>query len=257
MSDAQHTLTRREALLSLAAVTTTAVLEGCVGKPPRTATPPIDTGAPMSHPSVLTGQNTVVPLPFDARAVVGLSERLLVSHHENNYGGAVKNLNRVEQELASIGADTPAFVVAALRERELMFRNSKSLHELYFGNLGGDGRAAGGIANALADAYGSLGRWEEHFRATGLGLGGGSGWVVLALELDTGLLRTIGSGHHTQTLAIAAPLLVMDMYEHAYQIDFGAAAARYVDAFMAAVAWDEVERRYDRAVRAAAVLRGA
>jgi Fe-Mn family superoxide dismutase len=249
---ADHTLTRREALMSLAAVTTV-LLDGCVAG---AATSPVDTKGPMNpSSSVLTGQHTVLPLPFDPRAVPGLSERLLVSHHQNNYAGAVKNLNRVEQELASITTETPPFVVAALRDRELTFRNSKSLHELYFGNLGGDGKCGGSIASALADAYGSLARWEEHFRATGLGLGGGSGWVVLALELDTGMLRTIGSGHHTQSLTAAAPLLIMDMYEHAYQIDFGAAAARYVDAFMATVVWDEVDRRYARAARAVAVLR--
>ena len=203
----------------------------------------------------LAGRNEMIPLPFAATSLHGLSEKLITSHHDNNYGAAVKNLNRVEQELSGISADTPPFVVAALREKELTFRNSKTLHEHYFANLGGDGRRSGKVERALADAYGTSARWEEQFRWTGLGLGGGSGWVVLALELDTGALRTYGSGNHTQALAAGVPLLVMDMYEHSYQMDYGAAAPRYIDAFFSNVQWDEVNRRLEHAERAAAVLR--
>jgi len=203
------------------------------------------------------GAHVVVPLPFNPKSLNGISERLIVSHHENNYGGAVKNLNRVEQELSRINRETPPFVVAALRDKELTFRNSKTLHEAYFGNLGGDGRRAGAIETALTQAYETSARWEEHFRATGMGLGGGSGWVVLGLELDTGALRTTASGNHTQILATSIPLLVMDMYEHAYQMDFGAAAAKYLDAFFVNIQWEEVNRRLERAQRASAAWGGA
>ncbi len=206
--------------------------------------------------AALTGEHTPVALPFRASSLRDISERMISSHHEHNYGGAVRNLNAVEQQLRAITAETAAFVVAGLRERELTFRNSKNLHEAYFGNLGGDGRRSGAIERALSEAYGSSARWEEHFRATGAGLGGGSGWAILGLELDTGALRTFWSGHHTQVLATSVPLLVLDMYEHSYQIDFGAAAARYVDAFFANIQWDEVNRRFERAQRAAAALRG-
>jgi Fe-Mn family superoxide dismutase len=201
----------------------------------------------MTTPTALTGTHTMVPLPFKPSALVGLSEAMINSHHQNNYGAAVDGLNHVEQELANISTDTPPFMVIGLRERELNFRNSKSLHECYFGNLGGDGKASGSVEKAVAAAYGGFGRWEEHMRATGMGLGGGSGWVILAYELDTGALRTFGSQHHTQTLALSLPLLAMDMYEHAYQMDFGAAVVRYMDAFFANVNWDEVNRRFERA----------
>lgn len=210
----------------------------------------------MTTPSALTGQHTLAPLPFSASSLNGLSERLIASHHENNYGGAVRNLNRVELELSQVNADTPPLVVAALRERELTFRNSKTLHEAYFANLGGDGRRSGAIEAALGNAYGSTARWEQHMRLTAMGLGGGSGWAILALELDTGALRTIASGHHTQALATSLPLLVMDMYEHSYQMDFGAGAARYIDAFFANVNWDEVNRRLELAERLSAICGG-
>jgi superoxide dismutase, Fe-Mn family len=210
----------------------------------------------MTSPRALSSSHSIVPLPFKPASLNGLSERLIVSHHEKNYGGAVKNLNRIEQELLGTNADTPPFVVAALRERELTFRNSKALHEAYFANLGGDGRRGGAIEAALTEAYGSTSAWEAQFRATALGLGGGSGWVILALELDTGGLRTYGSGGHPQTLAASAPLFVLDMYEHSYQLDFGAEHARYIDAVFANAKWDEVNRRLERARSAAATLRG-
>lgn len=209
----------------------------------------------MAIPKALAGDHRIVPLPFAAGSLAGLSERLITSHHENNYGGAVKNLNRVEQELAQIKPDTPPFVVAALREKELTFRNSKLLHEAYFGNLGGNGRRSGPIEAALAEAYGSTARWEEHMRATALGLGGGSGWAMLVLELDDGGLRTISSTNHTQAVPVGVPLLVLDMYEHSYHLDFGAGAAKYLEAFFANVNWEEVNRRFDRAVRLTALYR--
>jgi len=72
--------------------------------------------------------HSVKPLPFDPSKLRGLSERLLVSHQENNCGGAVKNLNRTEEELARVTKDTPPLLVAALKERELTFANSATLH---------------------------------------------------------------------------------------------------------------------------------
>lgn len=196
------------------------------------------------------GKHSVAALPFNPKALKGLSEQLLTSHHENNYGGAVKNLNKVQVELARTNKDTPGFLVSGLRERELNFGNSVVLHELYFGNLGGNGKALGGINKAIADAFGGFGRWEEQFRATGMSLAGGSGWAILALSLQSGELRVHGSGGHPMGPANAIPVLVMDMYEHAFHIDYGAAAARYVDAFFANINWDEVARRHDRAMKA-------
>jgi Fe-Mn family superoxide dismutase len=261
MSENSKRLTRRDALVALAASS------AALTRPAFAKSTPVGTsllapaavaqpGASGTSPPALSGTHTVVPLPFKPTALNGISEKLIVSHHDNNYAGAVKNLNKVEQELARINSDTPPFVVSGLRQNELTFRNSKTLHEAYFGNLGGDGKRAGPIEKALAIAYTTSARWEEHFRATGAGIGGGSGWVILALELDTAALRTCWSGNHTQVLATSVPLLVMDMYEHAYQMDFGAAAAKYIDTFFVNVRWDEVNHRYERGLAAAKALRG-
>jgi len=145
--------------------------------------------------------------------------------------------------------------VAGLKERELTFANSVILHEHYFANLGGDGRVNGAIEKALSHAYGSVGRWEELFRLTALSLAGGSGWAVLDVDSQDQSLRIYWSGNHTQSLAFGRPLLVLDMYEHSYHLDYGAAAARYVDAFFQNINWDEVNYRLERAEKAAAALR--
>jgi len=259
-ADVDTDLTRREALASLA-LGGAAFLGACSTAAPVAAEPPRPHAAPGA-PTVTTtpafaAKHAPVPLPFPPGSLNGLSEKLISSHHENNYGGAVKNLNKVEQELAQVTKDTPPFIVAALRERELTFRNSKTLHEAYFANLGGNGQRSGAIEGAIATTYGTSAKWEEHMRTTGMGLGGGSGWASLSLELDTGALRTFWSGNHTQVLATSVPLLVLDMYEHSYHMDFGAAVARYIDAFFTNVQWDEVNARFERAQRMSALYRGA
>lgn len=208
----------------------------------------------MSPSGVSGAQHPIAPLPFDPRRLDGISERMIVSHHENNYGGAVKNLNKVEEELARVTKDTPGFLVAGLKERELTFTNSMILHEHYFGNLGGDGKPSGSIEKRLGAQHGSFARWEELFRATGGSLGGGSGWAILDYSFQTGELCSYWSGHHTQSVAFAQPLLVLDMYEHSYQMDYGAAATKYIDAFFRNINWDEVNRRLERADKAAAAL---
>ena len=218
------------------------------------ATALAERGAPPPQSGVAPGKHQAKPLPFDARKLNGLSERMIVSHHDNNYAGAVKSLNKVEEELERVTRETPAFILGGLKEKELTYTNSVILHELYFGNLGGGGQAGGRIEKELGDAFGSLGSWETLFRATGMTLSGGSGWTILDLNLATGELRTYWSGNHSQALAWGHPLLVMDMYEHAYQMDYGAEASRYVDAFFQNINWDEVNRRLERARKAASAL---
>lgn len=238
-------LTRRESLAALAGIGLASF-----GGPRALAA-----AEPPPGPHVGPGRHAPVPLPFDPKRLPGLSEKLLVSHHDNNYAGALRNLNAVELELARATKETPGFRVAALRERELTFTNSVILHERYFANLGGDGKPGGAVKDAIAAAFGGFPRFEELLRATGLSLAGGSGWAILDLDFSTGDLRMYGAGNHTQSVAFGAPLLVLDMYEHAYALDYGAAAAKYVDAFFANVLWSEVDRRYARALAAWRALR--
>jgi Fe-Mn family superoxide dismutase len=211
------------------------------------ATHLVDAGTPPAFTPVKPGAHKAAALPFNPAKLPGLSERLLTSHHDNNYGGAVKNLNAVELELDKVTKDTPGFQVAALRERELTYANSVYLHERYFENLGGDGKATGELSKALAAQFGSAARWEELVRATAMSLGGGSGWVVIAHAPLTNDLRIVGTGGHAQALAAGTPLFVLDMFEHAYALDFGAAHAKYIDAFFQNLNWAVLDRRWQAA----------
>jgi len=209
------------------------------------------TPAPL-RPPAFRGQHAPKPLPFDPAKLPGLSEKLVRSHWENNYGGAVKALNAVEQRLDALLADPelPAFVYGDLKREELVRTGSVVLHEHYFANLGGDGKPSGTALELVKASFGSLERWEAEFKRTANALAGGSGWVVLALNLHSGEAHNYWAADHAHAAVLGAPLLVLDMYEHSYQMDFGAAAARYVDTFMQNVLWDEVSRRAEWAQKA-------
>lgn len=192
-------------------------------------------------------------LTFDPSQLQGLSERLLQSHHQNNYGGAVKRLRTIRRQLAELSfTDTPVFVLNGLKREELVATNSMLLHELYFDSLGGAGvEMVPAMALALSASFGSVARWRDEFVAMGKALGGGSGWVLLSWEPREARLVNQWAGDHTHAIAGAIPILALDMYEHAYHLDHGAQAGAYVDAFMANIAWDKVYERYQQAVHAA------
>jgi Fe-Mn family superoxide dismutase len=184
-------------------------------------------------------------LPFDPAKIKGLSEKLLISHWENNYSGAVKRLNAITAQLASLDfANAPVFVVNGLKREELIATNSMIIHELYFDCLGGEGEPTGALAEAITRDFGSLARWKAEFSATGKALGGGSGWVMLTWSPHDKRLVNSWANDHTMTLAGGRPILALDMFEHAYQMDYGARAAAYVDAFMQGIRWDTVAARY-------------
>jgi superoxide dismutase, Fe-Mn family len=197
----------------------------------------------------------IAPLALDPNRLDGLSARLLTSHHENNYAGAVKRLNAIRRQLGELDwSGAPVFMVNGLKREELVAANSACLHELYFDALGDDGvLPACGLSVALARDFGTVDRWRLEFTALAKAMGGGSGWALLSWSSREGRLVTHWASDHTQLLASATPLLALDMYEHAYHLDFGAKAAAYVDAFMRNIAWDRVYRRYGRAVAADAM----
>jgi len=187
------------------------------------------------------------PLPFDSARLNGLSQRLIDSHWSNNYGGSVRALNEMKKRLgdASTDRDLPAYVYNDLKREHLMRTGSVVLHELYFDNLGGSGRADAAAQSWLASAFGGFDRWETEFRRIATGLGGGSGWVVLGYNRQFGTAENYWMADHMHSPATTTPLLVMDMYEHSYHMDFGAAAAQYVDAFFNNINWETVLARVD------------
>jgi len=193
----------------------------------------------------------VQPLTFNPERIPGLSAKLITSHHDNNYGGAVKRLNAIEAELVKLDfASAPPFQLNGLKREEHIAYNSSILHELYFASLGEmPTRPSGLFAEALARDFGSLDRWQAEFGATAKALGGGSGWVILAYSPRDKRLYNHWAADHSMAPAGSAPLLAIDMYEHAYAMDYGANAGAYVDAFLKIVKWPNAERLYREAMR--------
>ena len=196
------------------------------------------------------GEHQPKPLPFDPAKLKGISDKLIRSHHENNYSGAVKALNAVEQRLDAMmkDKDLPAYVYGDLKREELVRTGSVVLHEHYFANLGGDGKSGGAVLDLIKQWFGSYEQWESEFKRTATALGGGSGWTILAYNAHTSELHNYWAWDHMHNAPMSRPLLVLDMYEHAYHMDYGAAAAKYVDAFIQNVKWEEVNRRAEESI---------
>jgi Fe-Mn family superoxide dismutase len=182
----------------------------------------------------------------------GLSPKLIESHYENNYGGALRRLNAITEKLESLDfAATPGYVINGLKREQLVALNSTLLHELYFSSLGGDGKPTEAMAQVLARDFGSVDRWRDEFIAMGNALGGGSGWVLLVyLPRDRELVNQYAS-EHSQAVAGGIPILALDMYEHAYHIDFGANTKAYVETFMKNLDWKALLERYEDAAKVA------
>jgi len=209
--------------------------------PPATLSDSQDT----MKPNAFGFQHTPVPLPFDTKSLRGISEKLIQSHWENNYVGASKALNTIRARLMQAAADsnTPPYVYTGFKREQSIRTGSVVLHELYFANLGGNGNAPADLRKRISDSFGTYDNWESEFRKIGQGLGGGSGWVVLGFNEHLKLLENYWLADHATNPAFTRPVLVMDMYEHAYQMDYGAAAAKYIDAFFANIQWDTVAKR--------------
>jgi Fe-Mn family superoxide dismutase len=193
---------------------------------------------------------TPKPLPFDPKSVPGLSEKLLVSHHDNNYAGAVRRLGQIRNQTATLDPAAPGFQWNGLKREELLAWNSMLLHEIYFAQFGRPGRPGAALAQAIERSFGSDQRWRAEFAAIGKALGGGSGWVLLTWDPRVGTLTNQWAADHTMTIAGGTPILALDMYEHAYHMDYGANAGGYVDAFMAAIDWTNANALFQRVSRA-------
>src|SRR5262245_54889360 len=224
----------------------------------------MDVQRPLSMSSrqfAARGTVMVRPLLLKPQWMNGFSERLLVSHYVNNYGGAVRRLNAIRARLAALDwARTPVFEINGLKREELIAAGSVILHEIYFDSLGGHGdnpptgleEPPAGLARALERDFGSVLAWRTEFTAMAKALAGGSGWVILAWSERLGRLVNQWPADHAHGLPGATPILALDMYEHAYHLDFGAKAAAYVDQLMANLNWQRIGARYRLAVGEAA-----
>lgn len=180
----------------------------------------------------------------------GFSDTLLRNHF-TLYQGYVANTNKVAGTLMAMAKEGRMAVpeYAELKRRFGWEFNGMRLHELYFGNLakgGSKADSASELAKLLAGEFGSLENWEKDFRATGAMRG--IGWVVLYYDLAGKRLFNMwinehDVGHPSGT----APILVMDVFEHAYMTDYGLKKADYINAFFKNMDWNEAEARFAKA----------
>ena len=204
----------------------------------------------------------IAPIAVRASLLSGLSEQMVVGHYENHYGRAVRALNEVGRELAGLDAAAAPNRLGRLKQEELSLQGSVALHELYFANLGGYRRAGPNsglgrldwhevpdeFTHEIAAGFSGADAWRAEFTAMAQSLASGSGWVVLTWSRRHKRFSNQIAMDHTQAAVDAAPVLVLDMYEHAYQMDFGANATAYIDTFFRNINWEVVLKRI-KAVR--------
>ena len=188
----------------------------------------------------------IAPLFCRPWTLNGITPRLIESHYEHNYGGAVIRLNQVERELAAGAADARALI--RLKQEEQSLLQSALLHEIYFASLGGDGRTLPElIGGAIARDFGTAGSWRKEFITLAGGLADTPGWVLLVYLPRSGKLINQCAAGSGVLAPGSIPVLALDMHEHAYHLDFGANAEAYIAAFMRNIDWSAAEARYAQA----------
>jgi Fe-Mn family superoxide dismutase len=195
------TLERRAFVQTGALVAASAALARAVNPQPAEAQ------APSAPSGVKPMSYSIKPMSFDPKNVKGLSEKILVSHYENNYSGAVKRLNAISEQLAGLDyGKAPGFLINGLKREELIAANSMILHELYFGGLGEESQPGQALADAIGRDFGSFDRWRAEFAAMGKAEGGGSGWVLLTWNPHDKRLVNAWAADHTTTWAGGQPI---------------------------------------------------
>ncbi|TDA65542.1 MAG: LysM peptidoglycan-binding domain-containing protein [Clostridia bacterium] len=188
------------------------------------------------------------PIPLDPRLLRldGISAEQIRQHFEILYVGYVNKVNEIRQQLrtANRQAANPTYSeFRGLKKGETYAMDGVKLHEYYFNNLGGSGGRPGPrLLRALERFFGSYQRWEEDFRAVGLAA---RGWAVLSLDdRDQALHNYLLDSHDHGVVVMTKPILVLDVYEHAYFLDYGAHRAPYIEAFFRNIRWEVAERRW-------------
>jgi len=179
------------------------------------------------------------------KGLKGISDAQVEPHFEKHYKGYVKKINEVWTKLDTVDrsqANQNFSDFRALKVEESFNWMGVVLHELYFENLSNKGgKVSGAIKKAIEKNFGSFEKWKEDFIATGLAL---RGWSVLVLDLSSGRLINNGlDAHNVYGFMNAIPVLVLDVYEHAYFIDYATARKAYIEAFFKNINWQFVDHR--------------
>ncbi len=189
------------------------------------------------------------PRTFELEGLKGISENQIAQHRDTLYAGYVNKLNEIEEKLRGVDLKASNQTFSELRElkvEESFALNGVVLHELYFENMcsGGKKLPSGGLSNLIARDFGSFESWQSEFSACGMAA---RGWVVLGFNLYDGKLHNYCfDSHNTNIPAHFIPILVMDVYEHAYMIDYGVKRPPYIEAFIGNINWPICQERFEQ-----------
>ncbi|MFN7182011.1 MAG: superoxide dismutase [Planctomycetota bacterium] len=179
----------------------------------------------------------------DIENLTGFTQKQLNEHFDVLYKGYVNKINEIEEKLKSASpseANATYSNFRALKTEEVFTENAIRLHEGYFESLGKGSKPQGPIENLIKEDFGSVEKWEEEFKGLGLAA---RGWVVLAFDLETRKLKNFLTDFHSIGVWNAIPLLILDVYEHAYFIDYGTARKKYIESYFANIDWNTVNAR--------------
>lgn len=183
--------------------------------------------------------------PLKYTELPGLSAKQLSEHHDVLYAGYVKKFNEITEKAKSVDLESTNGTYSELRElfvEKNFALNGIKLHESYFDNMTDKpSQIEGTIKKLIEDRWGSVEKWQTEFSALGIAA---RGWVVLAYDYNLGQLENyIYDVHNQGGVADTELVLVMDVYEHAYFLDYATARKDYIAAFMGVIDWKVVDAR--------------
>ena len=191
------------------------------------------------------------PLPF-SHELSGVSQKTLSIHHDKLYVGYVNKMKEIGEKIHEMAitktgladANQSYSILRGLREGETFATNGVYLHEDYFRSLGGNGVPNGPLLEAICEKWGSFETFVDLFNATGMAV---RGWAVLAWDMRIQRLKIYGCDSHNQGgIWGAIPLIVLDVYEHAYFLDYGADRKAYILDFWKNLNWDAANTVYNQ-----------
>jgi len=184
------------------------------------------------------------------KSLKGISERMLAEHLKL-YNGYVAKSNEIVDKLASGTVDLSKSAATysefrALKLEQTFNGNGMYLHQFYFENLSDNGgQAEGEVKKEIEKNFGSFEKWKDEFVATGMA---GRGWAVLGLNLEDGkLYNLLYDAHNIGGFVTLVPILVLDVFEHAYFIDYGTNRKDYINAYLNLINWSVVRKRLEKA----------
>lgn len=177
-------------------------------------------------------------LPFSK--LNGISDKTIEIHWGKLYQGYIKKWQELQEKLKQ-------GVSRDLKAEESFLADAVILHEGYFDVLGGNGQPVGEITEAITKDFGSFEKWQEEFKSLGLV---SRGWVILVFDFNDGKLRNyIADTHNSFGVWGVAPVAVLDMYEHAYFLDFGTDKKAYIETFFQNLNWEAINKKFQKTVR--------